>query len=38
MTNDVIIHYDLLIDEGQDPVCDPPLLQEYMNKWDGELF
>ena len=38
MTNDVIIHYELLIEEGQDPVCDPPLLQEYMNKWDGELF
>ena len=35
---DVITHYDLLIDENNDPFRDPPTLQEYMNGWDGELF
>lgn len=37
-TNDVIRHYDLLIDEGNDPVHDPEPLQDYMNKWDGQDF
>lgn len=37
-TNDVILHYDLLIDEGNDPVHDPEPLQDYMNKWDGQDF
>lgn len=36
--NDVAKHYDLLIDEGQDPVHDPKILLDYMNKWDGEVF
>ena len=31
-------HYDMLIDEGNDPVHDSDLLQEYMNKWDGNEF
>lgn len=31
-------HYDLLIDDGQDPVFDPEPLKEYMNKWDGDVF
>jgi len=31
-------HYDLLIDDGQDPVFDPKPLKEYMNKWDGQGF
>lgn len=31
-------HYDLLIEEGNDPVQDPPSLQEYMSSWDGPLF
>ena len=35
---DVITHYDLLIDENNDPFRDPPLLQEYMEQWDGDLF
>ncbi len=35
---DVITHYDLLIDENDDPFRDPPILQEYMNKWDGQIF
>ncbi len=30
--------YDALIDEINDPVCDPVLLREYMDKWDGEVF
>ena len=38
MNNDVIVHYDLLIDEGQDPANDPPLLKANMDKWDGDLF
>ena len=38
MNEDIILHYDSLIDEGQDPVCDPPMLQDYMNKWDGDAF
>lgn len=36
--NDVAKHYDILIDEGQDPVYDPQILQDYMNKWDGQVF
>lgn len=31
-------HYDLLIDEGNDPVRDPPELQAYMDGWDGPAF
>lgn len=31
-------HYDLLIQEENDPVRDPPVLQEYMNQWDGPAF
>ena len=31
-------YYDFLIDDGNDPVLDPPELKEYMNKWDGEEF
>lgn len=31
-------HYDLLIDEGDDPIHDPEPLQDYMNKWDGQEF
>ena len=28
----------LLIDENNDPVRDPKLLREYMDKWDGQKF
>ena len=38
MTDDVINHYDMLVEEGNDPVLDPPPLQEYMDKWDGKIF
>ena len=34
----VISHYDRLIDEDNDPFRDPPILQEYMNQWDGQVF
>ena len=35
---EVINHYDLLIEEDNDPFRDPPILQEYMSQWDGERF
>ena len=35
---DVITHYDLLIDEDNDPFYDSTELKEYMNKWDGQVF
>lgn len=38
MKTDIITHYDLLIEENNDPVYDPEPLQEYMNKWDGQPF
>ena len=38
MNMNVIDHYDLLIEENNDPFNDPPALQEYMNQWDGALF
>ena len=34
----VITHYNILIDEDNDPFRDPPMLQEDMAKWDGERF
>ncbi|MDR2687794.1 MAG: class I SAM-dependent methyltransferase [Oscillospiraceae bacterium] len=36
--NPVRSHYDALIDENIDPVRDPGILKEYMDKWDGEPF
>ena len=33
---DVIEHYNKLIDENNDPTCDPKPLRDYMDKWDGE--
>lgn len=33
-----IRHYDNLIDENNDPVRDPDILKEYMDKWDGQPF
>lgn len=38
MITDLISHYNHLIYEDQDPVKDPPELQAYMDKWDGETF
>lgn len=37
-TSDIIAHYDLLIDENNDPVHDPEPLRSYMDKWDGQPF
>ena len=34
----VVKHYDLLINEDNDPFRDPPELQEYMDQWDGAAF
>lgn len=31
-------HYDILINEGNDPVHDPEPLKAYMDKWDGQNF
>lgn len=31
-------HYDLLIDQNNDPVCDPKPLRDYMDQWDGPTF
>ncbi len=35
---DVKTHYDLLIEENNDPFRDPPALQKYMESWDGREF
>lgn len=36
--NEVANHYDILIDENNDPVHDPKPLKDYMDKWDGQAF
>lgn len=38
MKNDVINHYDSLIDENNGSVFDTQPLKEYMDKWDGKAF
>lgn len=35
---DIVKHYDLLIEEDNDPCKDPLPLREYMEKWDGPRF
>ena len=35
---DVILHYDRLIEENNDPLFDAEPLKKYMDKWDGERF
>ena len=30
---DVIAHYDLLVDENNDPFYDSPELKDYMNRY-----
>jgi len=35
---DIRQHYDLLIEENNDPARDPEPLRSYMDKWDGEAF
>lgn len=34
----IIRHYDLLIEENNDPFYDSETMQNYMNKWDGAKF
>lgn len=34
----VIEHYNKLIDENNDPVHDSKPLRDYMDKWDGQKF
>lgn len=34
----IVEHYNHLIDDHNDPVHDPKSLQEYMDKWDGNVF
>jgi 2-polyprenyl-3-methyl-5-hydroxy-6-metoxy-1,4-benzoquinol methylase len=36
--NEVIDHYDKLIEENNDPFHDPKPLRDYMDKWDGLDF
>lgn len=36
--NSIAKHYDLLIENGNDPVLDCKELADYMDKWDGEDF
>ena len=38
LNREMIQHYDLLIDENNDPVHDPKPLRDYMDKWDGQSF
>ncbi len=38
MKVDVKTHYDLLIEENNDPVYDSVELKNYMNKFDGDCF
>ena len=38
LSNNVIEHYDRLIDENNDPLNDPEPLKKYMDKWDGQEF
>lgn len=38
MPENIIQHYDLFIDQNNDPVHDPEPLKEYMDKWDGQEF
>lgn len=35
---DIKTHYDLLIEENNDPFRDPPELRQHMESWDGQLF
>lgn len=35
---EVRAHYDALIETGDDPFFDPPVLRAYMERWDGPPF
>ena len=34
----IVEHYNMLIDENNDPVYDTEPLKKYMDKWDGQVF
>ena len=34
----IVEHYNMLIDEYNDPVYDTEPLKKYMDKWDGQVF
>ena len=36
--NETVLHYDRLVDEGNDPFRDPEPLRTYMDSWDGQVF
>lgn len=38
LNDDIVRHYDSLIDENNDPVHDSKTLRDYMDKWDGQGF
>ena len=38
MNQEIVRHYDRLIEENNDPFRDPPELRRYMSKWDGDVF
>lgn len=38
MNKDVITHYDMLIQENNDPVHDTEPMKKYMDQWDGKIF
>lgn len=38
MDKNVVNHYDIMIDQNNDPVHDPEALKQYMDKWDGARF
>ena len=38
LKNDIVKHYDLLIDENNDLVHDSKPLRDYMDKWDRQSF
>ena len=35
---DTLTHYEMLIDENNDPVHDNEILRSYMTNWDGPIF
>lgn len=36
--NETIKHYDMLVEENNDPVCDSKEMKDYMDKWDGQRY
>lgn len=36
MNQKLIAHYDMLIQENNDPVHDSELMKRYMDKWEAE--